>query len=151
MILQATWALFATLATRSASRAGLTLRISVQAWRAGLLVTGLFALFVIARRIRFTGIGPAEGDDVALEFIFFQMTMPGIAASLARGDAAEPERNTGLVLGSAGCPGWLGMGNHIGGLLGDTRLPSGSLDAPVFLLADVDHAIARWFCLWLGP
>lgn len=96
MLLEAMWALVFLFATHSIATAGLTFRISAQAWRDSLIVTGLLLLFVIARGLglKFTGLGAGGGDSPNLEFLLFQLTMPGIAEELAYRGVIQPGLNS---------------------------------------------------------
>jgi hypothetical protein len=83
MIFEAAFALIVILATRSATRSGLTLRIDAKAWRAGLMATGLALVFVIVRSAGLRLIGRGEAGMVpGLEFLLYELTMPGIAEEL---------------------------------------------------------------------
>lgn len=110
MTLEAICALVFIYMMRSASEAGLTLRISSRAWRDSVIVTGLLVLFVVARRlaIRFAGIGQAGTASVVLEFILYQLTMPGIAEELSYRGVIQPGLNK--VLGRP----WKLLGAQIG-------------------------------------
>jgi membrane protease YdiL (CAAX protease family) len=110
MILEAAWALAFILATRSSfdaildengdenGRAGLTFRISPQAWRDSLVITGLMLLFVAARKlaIDLTGLGRSEGIAVVFEYFLYELTMPGIAEELGYRGVIQPELNAAL-------------------------------------------------------
>jgi membrane protease YdiL (CAAX protease family) len=98
MILEAVCALAFIFATRSASRAGLTFRITSRDWWASLTVTALMLLFVVARSlsIRRLGIGQAEATSVVLEYLIYQLTMPGIAEELSYRGVIQPGLDTGL-------------------------------------------------------
>ncbi len=95
MTLEALWALIFIFVTRSSSKAGLTLRISSQAWRASLAATGLLLLFVLFRglAIKLTGFGPSENAPLVLEFLLYQLTMPGLAEELSYRGAIQPGLN----------------------------------------------------------
>jgi membrane protease YdiL (CAAX protease family) len=114
MFLEALWALAFIFATCSVSRAGLTLRVSTQAWCASMLVTGLTLLFVVVRGllIRRLGVGPVEATPVALEYLIYQLTMPGIAEELCYRGVIQPGLNTALgrpwkLLGAQTGWGWV--------------------------------------------
>jgi len=114
MVLEAAYALAFILATRSASRAGLTLRISPEAWRLSLIVTGLMLLFVLIRSqfIRFLGVGSADTTPVVLEYVVYQLTMPGIAEELSYRGVIQPGLNASLgrrweILGAQVGWGWV--------------------------------------------
>jgi len=100
MVMEAVFALAVILATRSISRAGLTLRISARAWRDCAIVTGLLLLFVVARSlsIRILGIGSAGhvGVPATLEYLLYQLTMPGIAEELSYRGVIQPGLNESL-------------------------------------------------------
>ncbi len=110
MTFEAIWALVFIFATRSAARAGLTLRISSRAWRASIVVTVLLLLFVALRRlaIRVAGIGLSEGTPVVLEFLLYQLTMPGLAEELSYRSVIQPGLNE--VLGRP----WKLLGAQVG-------------------------------------
>lgn len=95
MILEAIFALAVILATRSISRAGLTLRISARAWRDSVIVTGLLLLFVVLRSqlIKLLGVGRAGATPVVLEYLLYQLTMPGIAEELGYRGVIQPGLN----------------------------------------------------------
>jgi membrane protease YdiL (CAAX protease family) len=98
MILEAVCALVFIFATRSMTDSGLTFRISARAWRAGIVVTGLLLLFVGLRRtaIKFAGIGLSENEPIVLEFLLYQLTMPGLAEELSYRAVIQPGLNKGL-------------------------------------------------------
>jgi membrane protease YdiL (CAAX protease family) len=108
MILEAVCALVFIFATRSMTDSGLTFRISARAWRAGIVVTGLLLLFVGLRRtlllfvglrrtaIKFAGIGLFENEPIVLEFLLYQLTMPGVAEELSHRAVIQPGLNKGL-------------------------------------------------------
>jgi len=110
MILEAAWALVFILATRSGSdaildaildengRAGLTFRISPQAWRDSLVITGLMLMFVVARKlaIDLTGLGRSADVPVVLEYFLYELTMPGIAEELGYRGVIQPRLNAAL-------------------------------------------------------
>ena len=100
MILEAVCALLFIFATRSISRAGLTLPVSARAWRDSAVVTGLLLLFVVARGllIKLLGIGSAGhvGVSVTLEYLLYQLTMPGIAEELSYRGVIQPGLNKSL-------------------------------------------------------
>jgi len=95
MTLEALCALVFIWATRAVSRAGLTWSISPKAWRASLIATGLLLLFVTVRQmvLKTIGIGTSEDNPVMLEFLVYQMTMPGLAEELAYRGAIQPGLN----------------------------------------------------------
>ncbi len=95
MTLEAVLALVVILATRSTSRAGLTLRISARAWRDSLIVTGLLLLFVLVRSqlIKLLGVGQAGATPVVLEYLLYQLTMPGVAEELSYRGVIQPGLN----------------------------------------------------------
>lgn len=98
MILEATFALTFIFATHWVRGAGLTFRISSQAWQSSLVVTGLMLLFVVARSqlIRFMGAGPAGATPIVLEYLIYQLTMPGIAEELGYRGVIQPSLNASL-------------------------------------------------------
>jgi len=101
MILEACCALAFILVTRSISRAGLTLHISPRAWRDSLVVTGLLLLFVGARnlligRLGIGGTRQAETAPVVLEYLLYQLTMPGLAEELSYRGVIQPGLNAAL-------------------------------------------------------
>jgi len=98
MILEAVCALAFIFATRSSSRAGLTLRISPKAWRASLVITGLMLLFVVARSLVIgrLGVRSVEATPVVLEYLIYQLTLPGIAEELSYRGVIQPGLNTAL-------------------------------------------------------
>ncbi|MCP4536095.1 MAG: CPBP family intramembrane metalloprotease [Chloroflexi bacterium] len=98
MTLEAVFALAVIFATRSASSAGLTLRIPAHAWRDSAIATGLLLLFVIGRSlsIRLLGIGSMGTGGtgrIPLEFLLYQLTMPGIAEELSYRGVIQPGLN----------------------------------------------------------
>jgi len=95
MILEAVWALVFIFATRSSSRAGLTLRVPPQAWRASLGVVGLMLLCVVVRGllIKRLGVGPAGTTPIVLEYLLYQLTLPGIAEELSYRGVIQPGLN----------------------------------------------------------
>lgn len=114
MVLEAACALAFIVATRSVSRAGLTFRISNQAWRSSLLVTGMTLLFVVARSqlVRLLGVGPADATPIMLEYLVYQLTMPGIAEELCYRGVIQPRLNASLgrpweILGAQVGWGWV--------------------------------------------
>jgi len=114
MILEAVWALVFIFATRSISSAGLTFRISSQAWWASLGVTALLLLFVVARGVlvKRLGVGPGETTPVVLEYLIYQLTMPGIAEELSYRGVIQPGLNAVLgrpwkILGAPVGWGWV--------------------------------------------
>lgn len=113
MILEAVLALVVILAARSTSRAGLTLRISARAWRDSAVVTGLLLLFVVVRsllirRLGIGGAGQAGTSSVVLEYLLYQLTMPGIAEELSYRGVIQPGLNESL-----GRP-WKFLGAQVG-------------------------------------
>lgn len=114
MVLEAACALMFIFVTRSLPRAGLTLRISAQAWRSALAASGLMLLFVALRSqsIRLLGGGQVEATSVNLEYLMYQLTMPGIAEELSYRGVIQPGLNTSLgrpwkVLGAQVGWGWV--------------------------------------------
>ena len=110
MTLEALWALIFIFVTRSSSQAGLTLRISSQAWRASLAATGLLLVFVLLRglAIKLTGFSPSENAPLVLEFLLYQLTMPGLAEELSYRGVLQPGLN--MVLGRP----WKLLGAQVG-------------------------------------
>jgi membrane protease YdiL (CAAX protease family) len=113
MILEAACALAFIVVTCSVSRAGLTLRISARAWRDSAVATGLLLLFVVVRSllIRLLGIGDVGQvgtSSIALEYLLYQLTMPGIAEELSYRGAIQPGLNESL-----GRP-WKFLGAQVG-------------------------------------
>lgn len=110
MVLEAAWALVFIFVTRSVARAGLTLHTSIQAWRDSLVITGLMLLFVMARSslIRLLGIGQAEPAFVVPEYLFYQLTMPGIAEELGYRGVIQPGLNESFG------PSWKLLGARVG-------------------------------------
>jgi len=102
MILQVACALTFIFATRSVARAGLTLHISAHAWRDSVIVTTLLLLFVVARSLllRRLGLGSSTGQNrttsIAVEYLLFQLTMPGIAEELGYRGVIQPGLNESL-------------------------------------------------------
>ncbi len=101
MILETVCALIFIFATRSVAVAGLTLRISARAWRDSAIATGLLLLFVMARillvrRLDVGGAGPDGTASVALEYLLYQLTMPGIAEELSYRGVIQPGLNKSL-------------------------------------------------------
>lgn len=114
MTLEAFCALVFIFATRSVSKAGLTFRIMSQAWRASAIATGLLLLFVLARRlaIGFAGLEPPQDTPVVLEFLLYQLTMPGLAEELSYRSVIQPGLNKVLgrpwkLLGAQAGWGWV--------------------------------------------
>jgi hypothetical protein len=114
MLLEAIWALIFIFTTRAVARAGLTLRISPAAWRDSLIATGLLLLFVIIRgaALKLTGLGPGANGPPGLEFLLFQLTMPGLAEELAYRGVIQPGLNEVLgrpwrLLGASLGWGWV--------------------------------------------
>jgi len=100
MILEAVWALVFIFGTRSVSRAGLTMRISKPAWRDSMAVTGLMLLFVVGRRlaVEFLGVGQGGTTSIGLEYVLYELTMPGIAEELSYRGVIQPELDAALSL-----------------------------------------------------
>jgi len=98
MILEALCALVFIFATRSMTDSGLTFRISAQAWQASVVVAGLLLLFVGLRRtaIKFAGLGSSANESVVLEFLLYQLTMPGLAEELSYRAVIQSGLNKGL-------------------------------------------------------
>jgi membrane protease YdiL (CAAX protease family) len=122
MMLEAACALAFIFATHSIppaasienSGAGLTLRIPPHAWRDSLLVTGLLLLFVGVRSllIRLSGIGQAATRPIVLEYLLYQLTMPGLAEELSYRGVIQPGLNAALgrpwkLLGARAGWGWV--------------------------------------------
>jgi hypothetical protein len=117
MILEAVLALIFIFATRSVARAGLTLRIPAHAWRDSAIVTGLLLVFVVVRGllIRRLGVGSAGQagpSSVVLEYLLYQLTMPGIAEELSYRGMIQPGLNESLerpwrILGARVGWGWV--------------------------------------------
>lgn len=95
MTLEALWALAFLLITRTGSQAGLTLRLSRQAWRDSAIVTVLLLILVVARQlaVRSLGVGAPAETSVNLEFLIYQLTMPGLAEELSYRGVIQPELN----------------------------------------------------------
>ncbi len=95
MLLEAVWALVFILATRSMASAGLTLRISAKSWRDSAVATGLLLLFVALRglALKLTGLGVLGNGPTPVEFLLFQLTMPGIAEELSYRGVIQPGLN----------------------------------------------------------
>lgn len=110
MTLEAFYALVFIFVTRSTSRAGLTFPIPFQAWRASIVATVLLLLFVVVRSlaIRFAGVGLSEGTPIVLEFLLYQLTMPGLAEELSYRSVIQPGLNE--VLGRP----WKLLGAQVG-------------------------------------
>jgi membrane protease YdiL (CAAX protease family) len=98
MILEALCALAFIVATRSMTDSGLTFRMSAQAWQASVVVAGLLLLFVGLRTaaIKFAGLGLSGNESVVLEFLLYQLTMPGLAEELSYRAVIQSGLNKGL-------------------------------------------------------
>ena len=95
MLLEAAFALAVILATRSARKAGLTLRITGRDWQASLVVTALLLLFVATRSALLDALGIASGGSNAVpaEYFVYLLTMPGIAEELSYRGVIQPGLN----------------------------------------------------------
>jgi len=101
MILEAAFALAVIFAVRLTTSAGLTLNITARAWRDCTIVTALLLLFVIGRSllIRLLDIdnaGSVGTESIALEYLLYQLTMPGIAEELSYRGIIQPGLNKQL-------------------------------------------------------
>jgi membrane protease YdiL (CAAX protease family) len=114
MVLEAACALAFIFATRSVARAGLASRISPRAWSSSLVVTGAMLLIVVARShlIRLLGVGAVAASPIMLEYVIYQLTMPGIAEELSYRGVIQPGLNASLgrpweILGARVGWGWV--------------------------------------------
>jgi uncharacterized protein len=83
MALEAIFALIVILGTRSARASGLSSKISRSAWQDVIFATLLLLMFVIIRSVllQITGISKSN-NNFGLEFLLFQLTVPGITEEL---------------------------------------------------------------------
>jgi membrane protease YdiL (CAAX protease family) len=94
MTLQGILGMVLVAAGGSLCQAGVTWRIPSSAWAASAATTGLFLLFVVARRalIRLAGLGPGD-ERVPIEFLVYQLTAPGFAEELFYRGVVQPRLN----------------------------------------------------------
>jgi hypothetical protein len=110
MTLEALCALAFIWATRTASRAGLTLHVPADACRASLVATALLLLFVALRQLalKYTGLAAEQEDALTFEFLIYLLIMPGLAEELTYRGAIQPGLNQ--VLGRP----WKLLGAQVG-------------------------------------
>jgi membrane protease YdiL (CAAX protease family) len=96
MVLGAVYALLVILITKSAGSSGLTAKIDRLAWRDAIIATVLLLVFVVVRNLVLRNISPAPqgGTGVGVEFLLYQLTMPGIAEELAYRGVIQSRLNT---------------------------------------------------------
>ncbi len=94
MLFETALALLAIFAVGGLVHAGVTLRISAQAWRACLIATGLAAVYTAVRSLglNYFGLGTPP-PQMHTEMFLYLLTMPGIAEELAYRGVMQPWLN----------------------------------------------------------